>query len=505
MKHSSLPFQWLLFVFLIHITCLSETQSITIPGLSAIEGTTLKDQETLIAASDTGDFKTFYYNQTLDHFNYGHESYTDFQQRYLINFKYWGGANSSAPIFAYFGAEAPLDLILSVVGFPTDNAAAFSALVVFIEHRYYGESVPFGSREEAMNTSTIGYFNSAQALADYAEILIHIKETLQAQQSPMIVFGGSYGGMLASWFRLKYPHVALGALASFAPILYFDNITPQNGYISIVSKDFREASETCHETILNSWPEIDRVASEPNGLSILSQRFNTCRPLNSSSELRRHLEDMYARAAQYNHPPLYPVSGICGAIDGASSGSDILSKIYEGVVAYYKYKGNDSCKFNGPANAIEKETAEGWGWQRCSEMVMQIERGNGTMFPPEPFDLRSFMEQCERDYGVLPRPHWVTTYYGGHDIKLILQRFASNIIFSNGLRDPFSAGGVLHNISDSVIAISTVNGSHCLDMLRANQSDPDWLIQQRRQEVDIIKSWIAQYYADLRLLNRTQS
>ena len=45
--------------------------------------------------------------------------------------------------------------------------------------------------------------------------------------------------VLASWFRLKYPHVALGALASSAPILYFDDITPQNGYYSIVTKDFR--------------------------------------------------------------------------------------------------------------------------------------------------------------------------------------------------------------------------------------------------------------------------
>ena len=28
--------------------------------------------------------------------------------------------------------------------------------------------------------------------------------------------------VLASWFRLKYPHIALGAVAASAPILYFD-------------------------------------------------------------------------------------------------------------------------------------------------------------------------------------------------------------------------------------------------------------------------------------------
>lgn len=49
-----------------------------------------------------------------------------------------------------------------------------------------------------------------------------------------------FDAVLASWFRLKYPHVALGALASSAPILYFDNIVPpEDGYYSIVTKDFR--------------------------------------------------------------------------------------------------------------------------------------------------------------------------------------------------------------------------------------------------------------------------
>ena len=48
--------------------------------------------------------------------------------------------------------------------------------------------------------------------------------------------------VLAAWFRLKYPHVALGALASSAPILYFEDITPHNGYYSIATKDFRVRS-----------------------------------------------------------------------------------------------------------------------------------------------------------------------------------------------------------------------------------------------------------------------
>ncbi|KAF3957968.1 hypothetical protein CMV_017069 [Castanea mollissima] len=130
-------------------------------------------------------------------------------------------------------------------------------------------------------------------------------------------------------------------------------------------------------------------------------------------------------------------------------------------------------------------------------MVIPIGRGNDTMFEPDPFILSSYIEQCKSIYGVPPRPHWVTSYYGGHDIKLILQRFGSNIIFSNGLRDPYSTGGVLDNISDTIVAVSTVNGSHCLDILFAKESDPDWLVMQRKVEVRIIEQWITKYYADL--------
>ncbi|KAF8034741.1 hypothetical protein BT93_C0909 [Corymbia citriodora subsp. variegata] len=496
----------LLIILPLSLACVITAENLDdyiIPKLSILRRTFTQDPTRAVPASVvTEDFQTFFYNQTLDHFNYRPESYTAFKQRYVINSKYWGGAKSSAPIFVYLGAEEPIDGDIAAIEFLPDNAAQFRALLVYIEvHRFYGQSIPYGlAFDKALSDPNIrGYFNSEQALADYAEILIYLKQKLNAKQSPVIVIGGSYGGMLASWFRLKYPHVALGALASSAPILYFDNITPQDAYFSVVAKDFLDTSSSCHQTIRRSWEEIDKVTSEPHGLTKLSNTFKTCSPLQSSLELKIYLGSVYASAAQFNDPSTQPVKLMCDAINEASPRAGLLGKIFAGLVAI---GGNSTCYVNAPISGAYAEALLGWSWQRCSEMVIPLGITRNTMFPPYPFDLDSFSNSCKSAFGVTPRPHWVTTYFGGYDIKLVLHRFASNIIFSNGLQDPSSSGGILKNISSTIVAVYTSKGSHVLDLLKATKSDPDWLVEQRKIEVEIIKKWLTTYYADFRAFGK---
>lgn len=135
-----LPFPRQVFVSLLilSISSASETEfKIKVPRLNPTGGVTHEDIHTWPASLPAADFKTFFYTQTLDHFNYRPESYTTFQQRYVVNSKYWGGgSNIGAPILAYLGAEAPLDDDLNVIGFLSDNAVHFNALLVYIEVIY---------------------------------------------------------------------------------------------------------------------------------------------------------------------------------------------------------------------------------------------------------------------------------------------------------------------------------------------------------------------------------
>lgn len=56
--------------------------------------------------------------------------------------------------------------------------------------RYYGKSIP--SRKN--QTDRIEFLTIEQAMADYAELILELKDTLNdAKDSPVIGFGGSYG------------------------------------------------------------------------------------------------------------------------------------------------------------------------------------------------------------------------------------------------------------------------------------------------------------------------
>ena len=66
------------------------------------------------------------------------------------------------------------------------------------------------------------YLSSKQALRDIA---FFIEELTKNQwygisaKSKWLTIGGSYPGALSAWFRSKYPHLTVGALASSAVIL----------------------------------------------------------------------------------------------------------------------------------------------------------------------------------------------------------------------------------------------------------------------------------------------
>lgn len=65
---------------------------------------------------------------------------------------------------------------------------------------------------------------------------------------------------------------------------------------------------------------------------------------------------------------------------------------------------------------------------------------------------------------------------------------------SNGLLDPWSGGGVLKDMSDSLRAIVLPKGAHHLDLRASQPDDPPQLTQVRKTEMDIMTGWIKEHY-----------
>uniref|UniRef100_M4E6L4 Lysosomal Pro-X carboxypeptidase n=1 Tax=Brassica campestris TaxID=3711 RepID=M4E6L4_BRACM len=443
-------------------------------------------------------YETKYFSQQLDHFSFA--DLPKFSQRYLINSAHWTGASELGPIFLYCGNEGDIEWFATNSGFIWEIAPKFGALLVFPEHRYYGESMPYGSREEAYkNATTLSYLTTEQALADFAVFVTDLKRNLSAEASPVVLFGGSYGGMLAAWMRLKYPHIAIGALASSAPILQFEDIVPPQTFYDIVSNDFKRESSSCFNTIKNSWDAIIAEGQKANGLQQLSKTFHFCRALNSTNDLSDWLDSAYSYLAMVDYPypadfmmplPGHPIKEVCRKIDGASSDASILERIYAGVSVYYNYTGKVGCfELDDDPHGLD-----GWNWQACTEMVMPMSSSQkNSMFTAYDFNYSSYKEDCWNTFRVNPRPRWVTTELGGHDIETTLKSFGSNIIFSNGLLDPWSGGSVLKNLSSTIVALVTKEGGHHLDLRPSTPEDPKWLVEQREAEIGLIQGWIRTY------------
>lgn len=398
-----------------------------------------------------------------------------------------------------------------------ESAPQFKALLIFAEHRYFGESLLFGSR--AGQLQHLDYLSTEQALADYATLITALRSQLSAQNNPIIGFGGSYGGMLASWLRMKYPQVVDGVIAGSAPIMSFlgeDPAYDTGSYAKLVTFDATAAggsSDDCAFNVRKAWPLLFQHGSTIEGRAELSSIFRLCpnSVLKSSADvysLAYWLQSSmdYMSMGSYPFPssyilnghgelPAYPLRQMCKPIIEASADApaSLFEALREGVGVFYNYTGTQQC-FDTHGSANNETTIDGqlWDYLFCAEMTQPMSRdGVHDMFFKQDFNLNATEQQCREQWGIEGQPYWANTLYGGWRLS-----GASNILWSNGELDPWRGGGVTHNVSlaRDLVAIIISDVGHHMDLMFSNPLDPPSVIQARKTERAYIAKWCDNFH-----------
>jgi len=416
-----------------------------------------------------------------------------------MNKEFFGGKGS--PILVFIGGEGQESCTrLSSRMYAYDLAKAHNALLVDVEHRFYGQSYPTAG----MSTSELSYLTSEQALADLARIVEHIKSEQGLQDSKVITIGGSYPGNLAAWFRLKYPSVTHASIASSAPLTAKTNFFE---YMEVVASALQYFSgQACYNAFEVAAEAVANLASQgagSDGMKQLEKDFAVCGPIKNNNDLAILYSDLMGNVqgtVQYNneHNGVMNVTDICGIM---LESSDAYSQ-FVALSAKYRVANAQTCENANWEDTVAYLSATAkdptnagrpWTYQTCNEFgYFQT-----TDSKKQPFSswkllgLDFYKKTCAAAFDgwqSAPQVEWINIDYGKTHID------GTNIIFPSGTIDPWHALGITnstHLPESSEHPLYILGTAHCNDLYAPANSDPPSLSEARKVIADQVAKWLA--------------
>ncbi|XP_033134324.1 probable serine protease EDA2 [Brassica rapa] len=433
-----------------------------------------------------------WFNQTLDHYSpHDHRKFRQRYYEYLDNFRAPDG-----PVFMIICGEGPCSGIAK--DYMSVLAKKFEAGVVSLEHRYYGKSYPFNS----LATENLRYLSSKQALFDLAAFRQHYQARMQealnvklnrSSDNPWFFFGVSYPGALSAWFRLKFPHLTCGSLASSAVVHAVYDFSAFDQQIA------ESAGQECKDAL-----------QETNKLLEIGLKVNrkAVKALFNATELHVDADFLYltadaaVMAFQYGNSDKLCVP----LVEAKENGGDL-------VETYSKYVRDHCMKVWGlhvrPYNRKHLRntviTAEStyriWWFQVCTELAyFQVAPANNSVRSQQ-INTEYHLDLCKSLFGkgTYPDVDATNMYYGGHKIA------ATKIIFTNGSQDPWRHASKqtsspelpsyimdCHNCGHGTDLRGCPQSPMVIEGKSNNCSSPDVVNKVRQQMVEHIDLWLSE-------------
>ena len=237
---------------------------------------------------------------------------------------------------------------------------------------------------------------------------------------------------------------------------------------------------------------------------MLASDFKLCAPPPDVTKWIYWITEALESIPQVDYPypigslPANPVNATCAAVSG-KQGDALLEAL--GTVTSWYYDAADApggCfanaandQFGGGVPGDGPSSSSSWGYQSCTETLhsgFSVPSGSWRDFTFEPF---VWEKLCEDFYGVHPRVGWLETYGGGYALAAEGSTL-TNIIWSNGKRDPWHGGGFLRpsDARPGGAVIVMEHTAHHQDLRLPHPADPPELVAAREREEAIIRSWI---------------
>ncbi len=421
-----------------------------------------------------GGKQSTFNGQFIDHFN-PLDGRTWAQRYWVDNTFYSPGSNS--PIFLYICGESTCKGTPSTGSYVYQMAQKTGALLVALEHRYYGLSQPFGP--QSMKTENLRYLTVENALEDLAYFILWFKDNYTykiTESQPWITVGGSYPGALSAWFRNKYPHMTVGAWASSGVV---NSILDYTEYDYQIYLSVAKSGEACPQTIQNltQYFEYQLYNTSTDVAQALKAKFGDNAVKLSNDEMLWFIADSFVSFVQYGKQV-----ELCSFLTNFTDFDSLVKAAIPYLAASNDVRGYGTYFIsNDTFDAdMEDKIIRQWTYQVCAQLGWFQTYSNKTpyMMRSKRINLDFFRTYCKNAYGVAlwPNTDRFNNDFGGADLR------TTNVILSNGGEDPWRwATKYTTTGSMTSIIIDCVGCGHCVDFHGANSTDPQELQQAHAQ------------------------
>jgi Serine carboxypeptidase S28 len=411
---------------------------------------------TVLLASASQDF---WFDSHVDNFDL--QNMATFRQRYWLNDTFY--SEQRPRLILAFGGEAPLDDFYGVEsGIMSELAARNKAKLVYLEHRYYGKSLPMGN---STATENYRYLSIAQALEDMVTLVQVLREhdvALQARDAVSIATGCSYSGVLSALFQQRYPTLAVGSISGSAP---FDMVGDFSRYIGHMQAVL---GSECRAQIRQAFVE----ATDPANATLVRKLFGICEERWTDAQLAYALGGFAMNAVQYDSPDNgLPMNAMCGVMQpgGSPPRPSTALERYAAWVAP-QIAGDGPCLSVNPVpDLLTFSSDRSWEYQKCSEVGYFKTDSQGEEPPlfSRALDLDFYRNMCKQAFGQLwPDSAHTNLVYGSTDVTV-----AGSLFATNGHIDPWSTLGLRESDADAQRHVAVYPFGHCAPFHKPTPDD----------------------------------